>query len=136
MIREQGFQKKKPDAYDPNELQEITSFDTVSIHFLLTNLFTGSNILDDVPAHASTNCYALRKQFAYFLKRNQTSLGRSLIERWSQVPIENAKVTYIQILGRFAFSHDWRTITRKFGCWSCHELEATVRQNCSMDKRL
>jgi len=30
MIREQMFQKKKQDAYDPNELQEITSFDTVS----------------------------------------------------------------------------------------------------------
>lgn len=30
MIREQTFQKKKQDSYDPNELQEITSFDTVS----------------------------------------------------------------------------------------------------------
>jgi hypothetical protein len=33
MIREQTFQKKKQDAYDPNELQEITSFDTVSAPF-------------------------------------------------------------------------------------------------------
>lgn len=30
MIREQVFQKKKQDAYDPNELQEIVSFGTVS----------------------------------------------------------------------------------------------------------
>jgi hypothetical protein len=34
MIREQTFQKKKHDAYDPNELQEITSFDTVSLFFI------------------------------------------------------------------------------------------------------
>lgn len=29
-IREQMFQKKKQQDYDPNELQEIESFDTVS----------------------------------------------------------------------------------------------------------
>ena len=57
------------DAYDPNELQEITSFDTVS-NFSRANCFIGARLLDGVLAYAKTNCYAIWNRPARFYSRH------------------------------------------------------------------
>jgi len=53
-------------------------------------------------------------------------VGRPIIERWREIPIENAQISYFKVLGRFAPCHDWRTNARKFGGRTCNELEAIV----------